>query len=149
MINRLLIELALVSTPFLLFLAYRAIVGARRQAAGGVLDETPYQILFLAGSALSLIALVAVVLLGPDDAGHEGQIYIPPHMEDGQLVQGQFITREEAVARGLIASDEDVEAYYRRTRREAEEEAGEEAPFDQIGPDLSDSPQAIPEGTDG
>jgi hypothetical protein len=97
MIRITLIELALVATPFLLFFLYRAMVSARRTESGEALDETPYQLLFLSGSAVALAALVAVVLLGRD------QVFVPPSVVDGEVVPGYFISREDAIAQGLIA----------------------------------------------
>jgi hypothetical protein len=105
MIRITLIEIALVATPFLLFFLYRAMVGARRTQTGEAVNETPYQILFFTGSAVALAALVAVVLLGRPDSGaatSRDQIYIPPRTENGQVIPGYFISREEAIARGLI-----------------------------------------------
>jgi hypothetical protein len=101
------LELALIATPFVLFFLYRAAVGTRRTQSGDAVDETPYQILFLTGSAVALAALVAAVLLGrdsPDPAVSRDQVYVPPRVVDGELQAGFFVTREEAIARGLIVS---------------------------------------------
>ncbi len=100
------VELVLVATPFLLYFLYRAVVGARRSETGEAIDETPYQILFLAGSAVALASLVVVVLLRPEDdprsARTRDQIYIPPQVVDGEVRPGHFISREEAIAQGLV-----------------------------------------------
>lgn len=100
------IELALVATPFVLFLCYRAILAARRAEAGHPIDETPYQILFLSGAALALVALVTVVLLRRDHFGPHDQVCFPGEVVDGEIEPAFCVTREEAIARGLI---EDVE----------------------------------------
>lgn len=102
MIRITIVELALVATPFLLYFAYRVVVNTRRAADGGPIDETPYQILFLTGSAVAMIALVASVILNRNEADPREQIYIPPRVVDGELVQGHFISREEALEQGLI-----------------------------------------------
>ena len=64
MIRITLIELVLVATPFVLFFLYRTIIGAKRAEHGGTLNETPYQILFFAGAAFSLVALIALRIGG-------------------------------------------------------------------------------------
>jgi hypothetical protein len=103
MIRVTLIELALVATPFLLFFLYRAIVTSRRAGSGEAINETPYQILFLSGSAVALASLVAVVLIGRGESDTDRtQVYIPPRVVDGQVVPGFVISREDAIAQGLI-----------------------------------------------
>lgn len=108
MIRITLLELALLATPFLLYFLYRAVVGRRRSAAGADVDETPYQILFLTGSAVALAALVAAVLLGreeTDTTTRSDLIYVPPRVVDGRSEPGHFIPREEAIASGLIEDE--------------------------------------------
>jgi hypothetical protein len=102
-----LVELALLALPFLLFFLYRAVVDRRRVEAGGAINETPYQILFLTGSAVALASLAAVVLLSREEHGQSARdrIYVPPRVVDGEVVPGYFITREDAIARGLIEPD--------------------------------------------
>jgi hypothetical protein len=103
------IEIALIATPFLLFWLYRAVVGRKKAEADGVINETPYQILFLTGSAVALASLVTVVLLGRDDERGQAardRVYVPARVVDGEVVPGYFVTREEAIARGLIEPDE-------------------------------------------
>ncbi|MCG8442216.1 MAG: hypothetical protein MI723_10445 [Caulobacterales bacterium] len=101
------IEIALIALPFVLYLAYRWIVGSRRRAAGGTLNETPYQLLFFSGAALSLVALVTLVLLrGGDDSPARDRVYVPPQAVDGRIVRGHFITREEAERRGLVERED-------------------------------------------
>ena len=106
MIRITLIEMALVATPFLLFLLYRVVVTAKRDEHGGTLDETPYQILFLSGAALTLVVLVAIVLVRHHDGEPRDQVYIPPQVVDGEVQPGFMLPREEAIARGLIEDRE-------------------------------------------
>src|SRR5690606_26646165 len=92
------VELALVATPFLLYFLYRGLVGARRTEAGEAIDETPYQVLFLAGSAVALVSLVVVVLLRNDDTpsgagSREDRVYIPPHVVEGEVRPGRYMSR--------------------------------------------------------
>jgi hypothetical protein len=113
MIRITLVEIALVATPFLLFFLYRALVSARRAEGGEAINETPYQILFLSGSVIALASLVAVVLLGRDDEdGGRDQVFIPPHVVDGEVIPGRLLSRDEAIAEGIIeggASDQDFD----------------------------------------
>ncbi len=96
------IEILLLSVPFILFFTYRAVVGARRRAAGAPIDETPYQLLFLAGALLSIALLVGGVLLRGGQPSNTDRVYIPPHSVDGRIVPGRFISQEEAEERGLL-----------------------------------------------
>lgn len=103
-----LIEIVLLATPFLLYWLYRALVGRKKQASeSGEINETPYQILFLTGSAVALASLVAVVLIEQGDHGQavRDRVYIPPRVVDGEVVPGYFLSREEAIARGLVEAD--------------------------------------------
>jgi hypothetical protein len=99
-------EIALLATPFLLFFLYRAMVASRRAQTGAEVNETPYQILFFAGSALAVLALVGTVLsergATPNRASSRDEVYIPPRVVDGQVQAGRFVTRDEAIAQGLI-----------------------------------------------
>lgn len=118
MIRITLVELALVATPFLLYFLYRGIVGVQRAASAEPIDETPFQILFLAGSALALGSLVVVVLLGRGQgscsAGAGDQVYVAPRVVDGEVEPGRCISREEAIAEGVI-EDLPEDRYFDRT----------------------------------
>jgi len=105
MIRISIVELALVAAPFLLYFLYRAMVGARQAETGEAVDETPYQIMFFSGSAAALAALVLIVLFGHNDDGaatSRDEVYVPAHAVDGRVEPGYFISREEAIARGLV-----------------------------------------------
>lgn len=106
MIRITLLEISLLAAPFLLYFIYRALVARSRAGApDGTVNETPYQVLFLAGSAVALASLVTVVLLGRDEERGQAtrdQVYIPPRVVDGEVVPGQFLSREEAISRGLV-----------------------------------------------
>jgi len=82
-----LIELAFLSLPFLIFFSYRGFLIRHRQMDGEAFSPVPYHKLFIAGGVISI--LVFVVLFFGNEKITDGQ-YIPAHMEDGQLVPGEF-----------------------------------------------------------
>lgn len=123
MTPRLLIILLLMALPFVVFFAYRALVGSRRKAVGAQFNETPYQLLFLIGAAIVAAALVITVVAGNQDAqDNAGLIYVPPRVVDGEMMRGEYITREEAVRRGIIDSVEDERPPDPETARPADPE---------------------------
>jgi len=103
MIRVTLLEFMLVATPFLLFFLYRVLVNAQNASSDQPIDETPYQILFFVGAAGALAALVVVVLTREAPSNPRDLVYVPSHSENGEVVAGHFITREDAIARGLVA----------------------------------------------
>lgn len=122
------LEVALIATPVLLFFLYRMLIGAERARGDGRVNEGPYQALFLVGAALSLAALAIVVLTREKPDETLDMVYVPPHTENGEIVEGQFMPRSEAIARGLVDPDgrpasEDPDANPPR-----EDEAEDEAP---------------------
>ncbi|MEM1021880.1 MAG: hypothetical protein AAGJ09_15460 [Pseudomonadota bacterium] len=56
----------------------------------------------IAGVIVSLVTLLALIFTVPFSGHSTDSIYIPPRTVDGQIVPGEFITREEAEARGLL-----------------------------------------------
>lgn len=52
----------------------------------------PWPILAGIGSVLAIISLLLTGLIGVDDSKEKK--YIAPHMEDGELVPGQFIEKD-------------------------------------------------------
>lgn len=97
------LEILLVATPFVLFFLYRMLVNTKRAGSDEPIDETPYQILFFVGAATALAALVIAVLTRDTPANPRDLVYVPPHSENGEIIEGYFVTREEAIAQGLIA----------------------------------------------
>jgi hypothetical protein len=75
--------------PLLLPLAvYLSVVLATRGRSAGWLDETPWLVLLGAGVALLAFSLIGWSLFS--GAGTEGA-YVPPHVEDGELVPGRVV----------------------------------------------------------
>lgn len=89
----LLIELILFSLPFVIWITYRGLLGRLKQQSGGTFDERPMQLLLIAGGALTLIGMGYFALT----SGTRGDtVYVPAHMENGEIVPGRFVPREEA-----------------------------------------------------
>lgn len=103
MIRVTVLEFLLVATPFALFFLYRTLVNAKRSGSDEPIDETPYQILFFVGAVCALAVLVVAVLMRDTPVNPRDLIFVPSHAENGEVVKGHFITRDEAIARGLIA----------------------------------------------
>lgn len=84
MIRRVLEELLIFLSPFLLYALYLAIRG-RRPDHGVHWDGQAFR-LTLAGVALVILSLVATGLFSERHRGG----YVPPHLENGQVVPGRF-----------------------------------------------------------
>lgn len=132
------IEILLVSLPFVFFGLYRWVVSAKRRAAGAAFDETPYQILLFAGAALSLGGLIVMVLTRGDH-NERGRVYIPAHAEDGRIVPGRFVDRDEVDPALLSGPPQD-----RETREETGDRGGGEGGGDGDGAEGTD-PAAEPD----
>ncbi len=86
---RILVEVVLpFAAPFLLFLAWRLLV-TRGQ---GLLARTPWYILTVCGLVLVCLSLASLALLGEGDPRG---VYIPPHLENGQVVPGSVRPPED------------------------------------------------------
>ena len=84
MIRRVLEELLIFLAPFLLYAVYLAIHG-RRPDHGVHWDGQTFR-LTLAGIVLVILSLVATGLFSERHRGG----YVPPHLENGQVVPGRF-----------------------------------------------------------
>lgn len=67
--------------------------GAVRRQELGLLGVT---------AAVFVIVLVSLALLAPKNSGRPDDVYIAPYEKDGKIIPGQFLSPEEARARGLI-----------------------------------------------
>lgn len=79
-----LLELLAFLLPFALYLAWRLLV----TRAGRLLASTPWFALTVAGLVMVCAGFVLLVLLEP--GAPPGAAYVPPHLEDGRLVPGEF-----------------------------------------------------------
>jgi len=84
MIRRVLEELLIFLSPFLLYALYLAIRG-RRPDHGVHWNGQAFR-LTLAGIVLVILSLVATGLFSERHRGG----YVPPHLENGQVVPGRF-----------------------------------------------------------
>ncbi|KQO66747.1 MULTISPECIES: DUF6111 family protein [unclassified Methylobacterium] len=84
MIRRVLEELLIFLSPFLLYALYLAVRG-RRPDHGVHWDGQAFR-LTLAGIVLVVLSLVATGLFSERHRGG----YVPPHLENGQVVPGRF-----------------------------------------------------------
>lgn len=75
--------------PLLLPLAiYMSVVLATRGRNPGWLDETPWLVLMGAGVALLALSLIGWSLFSGAGTGGD---YVPPHVEDGEVVPGRVV----------------------------------------------------------
>lgn len=92
------IEILIVSAPIATFLLYRALVRARRRHAGPDFDPAPYRLLFLIGAIASVAALIAAVLTRPAPNVPADAVYVPSHLENGELVPPRYKPAKEEPA---------------------------------------------------
>ena len=85
MIRRILYELLLFLSPFALYAAYWRL--AAREQAEGVRHAHPWTWLFASGLLLVAASLVYWGLTAGEPAD---RTYVPPHVENGQVVPGHF-----------------------------------------------------------
>jgi MFS superfamily sulfate permease-like transporter len=72
--------------PFLVFAAWRLLVTRGR----GFLDRVPWFVLTASGLVLVLATLLSMAFVTGDEPD---QVYVPPHVRDGQVVPGRFMPR--------------------------------------------------------
>lgn len=53
-------------------------------------------------AAVFVIVLLSLALLAPRNSGRPDDVYIAPYEKDGKIIPGEFMSAEEARARGLI-----------------------------------------------
>lgn len=88
-----LIQLILFALPFVIYFVYRALLARMRQEARGTFRAWPLQVLLIAGGSLTLLGLVVFAL----NSGEGGDtVYIPAHLENGEVVPGRFVPADEA-----------------------------------------------------
>ncbi|GEM_PF-647186 len=93
MIRLTLIGLVLFCLPFAIYFVYRGLLLRLKIESRGRFDERPMQALILAGGALTLAGLAVFAFT----SGERGDtVYIPAHIEDGQVVRGRFVPADEA-----------------------------------------------------
>jgi hypothetical protein len=88
MAARILIELLLFSTPFMLFGLYLLL---RKDAVEDGRKLWPLNSLFLAGLALAALGWIAMIML---DRGEKTECRLPSRMENGQIVRGDIVPCE-------------------------------------------------------
>ncbi|WP_339747935.1 DUF6111 family protein [uncultured Maricaulis sp.] len=93
MIRITIIEIASFLLPFLIFFIWRW-----QANTDAPIKPTPTLRLAAIGAGLSVLVLVSLVLLESSQGGHEGELYVPSRMVDGQVVPGYFIPVEETAA---------------------------------------------------
>lgn len=104
MTRLLLIQILLLATPFVLFVIYRLFVASRTRALGRNINETPYQFLLFIGAASALGAL-GYLALTSTEATHRDEVYVPARFENGVRHPAEWVSREEALERGLIRAE--------------------------------------------
>lgn len=93
MISRLLFDLLLFLLPFALYAAYLRVRDADEEARS---KKHPWTALFISG--LVLVA-ASFVFWGLFENANQRGVYVPPHLEDGRLVPGRVIPKEDTSSR--------------------------------------------------
>ena len=87
------LRIILLLLPLVLYLMWRRHVRKRTEAhAEGdedTLDQLQTQFMWIVIGLVALFAAVAVSLAFTSGS-EPGKVYVPPHMEDGKLVPGEF-----------------------------------------------------------
>lgn len=105
MLRMTLLELAAFALPFLMYFLWR---NSRWSADDADNDQPAFPIVQVAAAGLVVSLIVLTVLVFLDDSSSGDGIYIPPHIEDGQVVPGRFEPADPAVP-DRNAEDEPVE----------------------------------------
>ena len=85
MIRRILMDIILFLLPFFLYSIYWRVV----LRSGKARENAVYPWVFLTASGLGLVILSFLWWAATGGGPTEG-VYIPPHLEDGEMVPGQF-----------------------------------------------------------
>ncbi|MEZ5939493.1 MAG: DUF6111 family protein [Hyphomonadaceae bacterium] len=100
MVKRILLELALFLTPFLIFFIYRS---ASRELS--VRDRWPITMLVIVGTVLAVAALIVTPLLAPSD---DGKCFQAARYENGETIPAKRIPCDEVTVpeTGTVESPE-------------------------------------------
>ena len=79
-----LLELAIFLSPFVIYGLWRLTAAAVREE-----HDPPWATLSLIGGALAIIVFFFLAVTAPRD-GREGDQYVPPRLEGGQIRSGRF-----------------------------------------------------------
>ncbi|MEM7568832.1 MAG: DUF6111 family protein [Pseudomonadota bacterium] len=94
-----LVRLALVLLP-LVILVYWLMLRQRATVSGEDISAKQRSIALI-GGILFAILLATLIFIVPFSGNSPDDVYIAPRTENGQIVPGEFISREEAERRGL------------------------------------------------
>lgn len=97
MISRILFDMLLFLLPFALYAAYLRVRDADEERTS---RQHPWTTLFISG--LVLVA-ASFVFWGLFENANQRGLYVPPHLEDGRLVPGRVISKEDAGKRNTGA----------------------------------------------
>ena len=86
MIRRLLYDILLFLLPFALYGLYWRIAG--RERADAHLKSHPWTLLFISGL---LLVVASFVIWGLTEGESPKGVYVPPHLENGQVVPGHVV----------------------------------------------------------
>lgn len=87
-----LIQLLLFALPFLLYAAYM-LVTRKLATEGGIWQGAPF--FWLAGAGI-VLTLAGLVMFAQITGGVRDGVYEPARMEDGRIIPGRIVPREEA-----------------------------------------------------
>jgi hypothetical protein len=73
--------------PAAMYAGYVLLIRRGATSAGQEINDAPLVWLFIAGAVLVVATLV---FYGSTSGGKPGQVYIPPHMENGRIAPGQM-----------------------------------------------------------
>lgn len=87
MLRMTLMELAAFALPFLLYFIWR---NSRWSTDAADNDRPAFPIVPVAAAGLVVSLIVLTILVFLDDSSSGDGVYIPPHIEDGQIIPGRF-----------------------------------------------------------
>ena len=73
--------------PTLVYIAYRMLTSRGPGSFRRAIDNAPFGWLLTAGVA---IVFVFIAFFAASTGGRPGDVYIPPYMKDGKIVEGHF-----------------------------------------------------------